>query len=212
MFEPTFEKGPNFDRARSMIATPFEYVDIDMSAAGSNQIFNVSGDFLFVDGSSTGVATLEVNNQYNDPAAPFQVQAGFGLQCLFKQIKLSWAAQDGKKLRILYSTGARVVPTNVMQVSINSAPRSTFVNAQKTVTNASAQLLAGNTNRAYLLIQNNDAAGIVYIGFGAAAVTAANGIKLAPGASYELNSNITTSEIKAIGSIASNANVITVEG
>ncbi len=111
------EQGPDFDRARSMIATPFQYVDIALDVAGVNQIFNVSGDFLYVDASSTGLVTLELNNQYNDPSAPFQVSAGFGLQALFKQLKLTWAAQAGKKIRLMYSTGDKVVPTNSTTIS-----------------------------------------------------------------------------------------------
>jgi hypothetical protein len=107
------EQGPDFDRARSMISTPFQYVDIALDVASSDQIFNVSGDFLYCDAATTGVAELELNNQYNDSAAPFTLQQGFALECLFKQIKLSWTAQPGKKIRLLYSTGARIVPTNI---------------------------------------------------------------------------------------------------
>jgi hypothetical protein len=108
----TWENGPDFERARTQIATPFQYVDIALDVATSNQIFNISGDFIYVDASSTGVVTLELNNQYNDASAPFQASPGFGLNALFKQVKLSWAAQVGKKVRILYSTGDKVVPTN----------------------------------------------------------------------------------------------------
>lgn len=112
-----YEQGADFDRARSMIATPFQYVDIALDVAGVNQVFNVSGDFLYVDASSTGTVTLELNNQYNDPSAPFQVSAGFGLQALFKQLKLTWTAQAGKKIRLMYSTGDKVVPTNSTTIS-----------------------------------------------------------------------------------------------
>ena len=112
-----YEQGPDFDRARSMIATPFQYIDVALDVAGSNQVFNVSGDFLYVDAISTGQATLELNNQYNDPSAPFQISAGFGLQALFKQLKLTWAAQAGKRLRLMYSTGDKVVPTNSTTIS-----------------------------------------------------------------------------------------------
>lgn len=111
------EQGPDFDRARSMIATPFQYVDIALDVAATDQIFNVSGDFLYCDAATTGAAELELNNQYNDSAAPFTLQQGFALECLFKQIKLSWTAQPGKKIRLLYSTGARIVPTNIGSIT-----------------------------------------------------------------------------------------------
>jgi hypothetical protein len=84
-------------------------------------------------------------------------------------------------------------------------------NVQKTVTSASASMVAANATRKYLLIQNNDTTGHIYINFGAAATTA-NGVKIAAGGSFELNSNILTAQIFAIGSIASNANIVVIEG
>lgn len=88
---------------------------------------------------------------------------------------------------------------------------STFANTAKTVTSASASLLAANAARQYLLIQNNDATGTVYLSFGVAA-TLANGLRIAPGGTYELPSTQTSQQIFAIGDTASNANIITVEG
>ena len=79
------------------------------------------------------------------------------------------------------------------------------------MTNASAQLLAANAARQYLLIQNKDGAGNLYIAFGKAA-TVANGVRIIPGGAYELVGVCSTQEIRAIGDIASNPNVTTVEG
>lgn len=88
-------------------------------------------------------------------------------------------------------------------------------NTAKTVTNASAQLLAANVNRQYLMIQNRDPAGILYVKFGAAAVTGGtngDGIMIAAGGALELDSIVPTTAVQCIGSIASNANVLVVEG
>jgi len=83
---------------------------------------------------------------------------------------------------------------------------------EKTVTSASAELVAAKVGRRYLLIQNKDAAGIVYISFGKAAVVGA-GVKIAAGGSFVADANYCPeSQIFAIGSIASNANVCVVEG
>ena len=87
-----------------------------------------------------------------------------------------------------------------------------FVNAQKTVTNASATLQAANTARRYLLIQNNDATGDIYVRLDGTAATIGTGVKVAAGASYELQGYVPTGAITAIGSIASNANIVVVEG
>jgi hypothetical protein len=94
---------------------------------------------------------------------------------------------------------------------VNNAPTksATFVNTPATVTNVSASMMAANTNRKYLLIQNNDASGVIYINFGAAS-TIANGIKIEAGGAFE-PAAISTQEIFAIGSIASNSNVLLVE-
>lgn len=83
---------------------------------------------------------------------------------------------------------------------------------QKTVTSAAAELLAAKVGRRYLLIQNNDVTGIVYLNLsGAAAV--GSGIKIAPGGSYVADASFCPGNaISAIGSIASNANIAVIEG
>lgn len=97
-------------------------------------------------------------------------------------------------------------------VITNVQPKSAlFDNQAKTVTNVSAVLLAANAARQYMLIQNKDAIGALYLSFGKAA-TAANGVRIIPGGYFELVGTQCTQEIHAIGDIASNANVVTVEG
>lgn len=89
--------------------------------------------------------------------------------------------------------------------------RATGANTQKTVTNASASLVAANLTREYLLIQNKDASGNIYINFGAAA-TIANGVLIPPNGTFVLENNMLTAQIFAIGNIANNPNVVVVEG
>ena len=103
------------------------------------------------------------------------------------------------------ATGSVVVLTNKVPASAS------FVASQKTVTNASAQLLAANSARQYLAIQNNDGSGDLRIQFGAAATLAA-GLKIPAGATWEPTGAVPTAAIFAIGTIASNANVNVVEG
>lgn len=87
-----------------------------------------------------------------------------------------------------------------------------FTQAQATVTNASGQLAAANPARRFLLVQNNDASGNVYVTVDGSAATTAKGILLPPGGSMEISNFVPTGQVNAIGSIASNANVIVVEG
>lgn len=97
-------------------------------------------------------------------------------------------------------------------VITNVQPQSAlFDNQAKTVTNASAVLLAANAARQYLLVQNKDAGGNLFLSFGKAA-TAANGVRVIPGGAFELVGTQCTQAIHAIGDIASNANIVTVEG
>lgn len=87
-----------------------------------------------------------------------------------------------------------------------------FANAQKTVTNASGQLLAANAARKYLLIQNNGS-GDVFVRLDGGVATSATGVKLlAGGGSLELSTVVPSAAITAIGSIASNPDVLAVEG
>lgn len=97
---------------------------------------------------------------------------------------------------------------NVSVQNVNGA----FAQSQVTVTTTSANIAAENAGRRYLLVQNNDTNGIVFVNLSGVAATAANGVKLAPGASLELDTYCPTQSISAIGSIGSNANVVVVEG
>ena len=100
----------DFERGRTQIATPFDYYDLDLSTAKENLILPIAGDFLYIDMASTGVATIELNNQQEARKAPFQVRKGFAMQAVFKQLKITNTAQPGLFLRIMSSVGERVIP------------------------------------------------------------------------------------------------------
>lgn len=118
---------------------------------------------------------------------------------------------SGKKAGSSQVSGSISGTVAISSVAGQSPVRATGSNAGATVTNASAQLVAVNASRNYLLIQNKDATGNIWINFGAAA-TQANGVKIQPGGSFELNCNVLTAVVNAIGDIASNANVVVVTG
>jgi hypothetical protein len=86
-----------------------------------------------------------------------------------------------------------------------------FSQAAAVVGVASAQLLAANPARRFLLIQNNDAAGDIYITVDGSAATAAHGLKIAAGGALELAAFVPVGAIHAIGSGAGLA-VVVVEG
>lgn len=88
---------------------------------------------------------------------------------------------------------------------------STFVNTQKTVTNTSSQLASAKADRQYLLIQNKDASGSIYVVFGGAA-NLNDGLRIGPGGFWEWDSTVSTQAIFAIGDVASNANIVLIQG
>lgn len=91
-------------------------------------------------------------------------------------------------------------------------PQVDFTQAQVTVTNASAQILPANASRQYLLIQNKDSGGDVFIKFGAGPATVAGGVRLVAGGVFETGAAVPMQAVHAIGSIANNPNVIVMEG
>lgn len=97
--------------------------------------------------------------------------------------------------------------------NIVSSGAITYTQSTITVTNVSQQFLAANASRKYLLIQNNDGAGICYLVYGAAATTTL-GVVIPPvyGAVEEATPSVSNQTVNIIGSIASNANVILIEG
>lgn len=97
---------------------------------------------------------------------------------------------------------------SVAVTNVNGA----FTNINATVTNTSNMLRAANAARRYLLIQNNDTSGDIYVRLDGGTATTATGVKIAAGGSYELAGFVPTGGVTAIGSIASNANVVVVEG
>lgn len=132
----------------------------------------------------------------------------------FNHLALSHASASVHVVKVMIGAGTSVGSARIggsIAVSSLTPSRFTGSNTQKTVTTASALLVAANANRAYLLIQNKDATGNIWIAFNASA-TPANGVKLGPGQSYELNCNIPTAVVYAIGDVASNSNVVVVEG
>lgn len=96
---------------------------------------------------------------------------------------------------------------NVAITNVNGA----FTNVQATVTSASATIDAASPSRRYLLIQNNDASGDIFVRLDGGVATTLTGVKIPAGGSYELTGFVPTGAITAIGSIASNANVVIVE-
>jgi len=121
---------------------------------------------------------------------------------------------SAQTISFLASEGRVGIDRTEIAVDVSGALQVAFggSSAQKTVANVSGQLVAQNMSRKYLLIQNNDGTGVIWLNFGVGAAVVGAGVRLSPGQALEFNYAMTSSAIQAIGSIASNANVAVVEG
>lgn len=173
---------------------------------GSQSLLVAGGFFKIL--SANGAITVTSEN--------FQLESlsvGQGLEKTpFTRLMLKDASGSANSGVILISDENFIDPSvGNIAITANKAPISAaFVNANTAVGVASAQLIAANLNRQYLLIQNNGPF-TIYIVYGAAA-TAALGIAIAPGGSYELVGTISTQQIFAISPGGANSGVVTVEG
>lgn len=160
--------------------------------------------------SSTGAINLKANG-----VDLKGLTAGQGFEKIpFDRLEITDASGASNTIKYIIATeGFLDGLTGAMQITQTVAVQSSsFANTAKTVTSASGSLIAANTARKYLLVQNKDTSGSIYVNFGGGAATEGNGILIGPGGAYELNANMSTQGIQAIGTIPSNANILVVEG
>ena len=181
-------------------------------AAGSTEELAVKGNYvrirtapydLFLENPDTS-EKVEGSQGDDFELSPFKrlkVTNTGGVDSVFK-LTISQDKKAGSAPGVISGTVgvSSLVPTNSAGSNVNPV-----------VTNVAAQLVAVNAQRKYCLIQNKDAAGNIYINFGGVA-TVANGLKIPAGGSYELNCNVLTAAISAIGDIANNTNVVVITG
>ena len=179
--------------------------------AGSSIEFQELADFFRV---LTAQSTVDLTFYSNGARVASASSVGAGYAEKFSQPfdKVVITSAVTQTIQLVARLGNEVrydnLTGNVAITNVNGA----FTQSQKTVTNASAQLAASNAIRRYMLIQNNDSAGDIYVRVDGATATATTGIKIRPGGSYELQGFVASGSITAIGSIASNANIVMIEG
>lgn len=187
---------------------PTSFYDFTIPANGTYRLL-VAGDYFKI---MTATGAVNVQADFGNLRG---LIAGQGLEdSPFKFLVFDDASGASNVVRVVIGDEKFVDglggTVNVSQSVV--ARSSAFANVAKTVTSTSTQLLAANPARQYLLIQNKDPAGDIFVNFGAGAATTGNGIRIVAGGFYELAGVCSTQALQAIGSIASNANVLTVEG
>lgn len=185
-------------------------------AAGEVKTFSVSGNYFeLIDAPSGGVDVILSDRSGGQLASMRNIGAGYFVRPgPYEVVQITSASAQSISFFVADGdAGTRRLSGNV---TVTSAPAvvlpvlSNLANAQATVTTTSAQLLAANAARKYLLVQNKDPVGTIWLGWGT--VTQANGIRVPPGGFYELPDYNTTQALSAIGDLASNANIVTVQG
>lgn len=165
--------------------------------------------------STSGAVRVEFYRNGSLVSVTDNVHAGFWRESAkpFDRVRLTNMSGGTNTLEVVIDSDRigydRVsISGNIIAQAKNGTP----TQAAATVTTAAANLLAANASRRYMLIQNKDAAGNIWINLQGTAATQTNGIKIGPGQSYESGSlYCSAAAISAIGDIASNANIVVVE-
>lgn len=187
-------------------------IDVTINAGQTLEYFEPGDFFRLLDASAP--VDIRFYSQGKEVSEAENIGEGFAEKFRagsFDRVQITSATTQA--LQFVIRLGADVFydkpPTgSVVVQNVNGA----FVQEPKTVTNASGQMLAAKADRRYLLIQNNDTSGVIYVTLDGTAATTVKGIKIDAGGSYECQNFCPTGAINAIGSIASNANIVTVEG
>lgn len=181
--------------------------------AGEPQEFYEVADFFRLL-SAVGPLTVEFYNQGREVSEAVGISKGYAEKFdagTFDRVRLLSATTQAVQFvtrlgNVVQYDAAPVGDTNIVNTL------GTVVQGVATVTSASAQLLAANTARKLLLIQNKSASGAIFVRLDGAAATLANGLRIGPGDSLSLENYVPTGAIFAIGDIASNAEILTIEG
>jgi hypothetical protein len=181
--------------------------------AGQPVEINQRGDFFRLLGSINSDIQVDFYRNGKEVAEAKNIGGGYAEEFseYFDRVVIQSASTQAISFTI--RLGNRVFfdapPTGAVNVQNVRGPAT---QAAPPVTTASGQLMALNAERRFLLIQNKDPAGNIWVNFTGAAATQANGVRIGPGDSLSLESWVPTGAITAIGDLANNPNVVTVEG
>ena len=180
--------------------------------AGGLAEFHEPGDFFRLL-SSQGAVTVRFYRQGRELVEAEDVTGGYAERFVEAFDRIMIESASAQTIQFVARMGNQVsydTPPNGQVIVTNTA--GAFVHAVHTVTSLSGQLKAANKYRRYLLIQNKNPSGDIYVKVDGQPVAVAGGVKIGPGGSWELAGYVPTGAITAIGSLANNPVVVTVEG
>lgn len=118
----------------------------------------------------------------------------------FKNLRISHASGSEQTVKLIISKGKKAGSAQVggnISVANLPAPQGAFTqNSIHLVSTLSFQIVAANTARRYLLIQNNDTSAVLRVGL-AVSVSSTIGLRLMPGDCLELNNYVSTNSVNA---------------
>lgn len=182
--------------------------------AGVPVTFHEAGNFFRLLNAASAV-NVDFYKNGAEIADAYGITGGYGESFAQQFDRITLTSPSTQTIQFVTRLGNNVSydapPSGNVVVTSLAPSRAAATQAAGTVTTASAQLVAAKSNRTYLLIQNKDVSGKIWLNLAGAAATQANGVLIPPGGSYELNCNILTGAVFAIGDIASNPNIVIVE-
>jgi len=223
---PGISENSQFNKVRDGSLITFRHFDIDLSVArtatGTGAAapieFFVAGDSLYFDANpADGIATMYLQPRDSSMVseAPIYCSPGVIFNAPFVRLRFTNGAQPGKKLRGLYAVGYDFQPGSVATLAVTVIPAQVAPSGGNAgVGIVSGVLLAANTSRKYLLLQNNSAVDVYVNLSGAAAVAGAAGGALkvaASGGTFEMNSTVITGALTAISAGAATS-LLVIEG
>jgi hypothetical protein len=184
---------------------------LETFSSGETKRFSVQGRFFLLLSASTVVNVGFYRKRQRLNETVVNVSTGFSFESSegFDEVEIT--SPGAQSIAIVISAGKVGFAASVNVTNL-PANQGIFTQAAATVTNSSGQLVAANANRRYLLIQNKDASGDIYVTLTGADATTSNGIKIPAGGALELSNYCPTAAVYAIGSLANNANIVVAEG
>lgn len=164
---------------------------------GANQAFDLaaSGDYVRVRESAVD---LTIENPEN--GEKIEVSQGDDFEFnTFKSLRISHASVSDQPIKLIISKGKKAGSAQIAgSVSLQGLGAGSFTQSRVSLTNVNQQLLAANSSRKYLLIQNNDSAAIMRVTLNGNAATASQGFRIGAGESLELSTYNATGAVNAI--------------
>lgn len=179
-------------------------------ASGKTEEYQLDGQYIRNDDAMPTISVTVYSADHFEEKATIRAGDAVLFDNPFVRVQIAHGEASDQTIKISYGHGEISAARVSGSVAITNG--ASMTNSNKTVTNASGQVLAANSARRFLMIQNKDAAGIIYVTVDGSAATTANGLKIGPDGVLILDAIVPTGQINAIGSIASNANIVVVEG